>query len=160
MKFYSKPVNSIEMYFFHLHFTIYTAQLVRIFTYVESYCQYSFIIICIYSTEVNKQREYFPMFDGVGLVGFKSRANSSLLAQAALSLLQYSSCFPFCFFLSIGWYCGAGVFGLIGCIPLSLSLALPTFFNNNNNNINQLFILHAVQYKCPTPHLYYLSHFH
>ena len=33
----------------------------------------------------------------------------------------------------MGWYCGAGVFGLIGCISLSLSLALPTFFNNNNN---------------------------
>ena len=30
----------------------------------------------------------------------------------------------------------AGVFGLIGCISLSLSLALPTFFNNNNNNNN------------------------
>ena len=27
-------------------------------------------------------------------------------------------------------YCGAGVFGLTGCISLSLSLALPTFFNN------------------------------
>ena len=40
--------------------------------------------------------------------------------------------FPFLFFLFIGWYCGAGVFGLIGCIPLSLSLALPIFFNNNN----------------------------
>ena len=45
--------------------------------------------------------------------------------------------FPFLFFLSmtIGWYCEAGVFGLIRCISLSLSLALPTFFNNNNNNI-------------------------
>ena len=42
--------------------------------------------------------------------------------------------FPFLFFLSIGWYCGAGVFGLTGCISLSLSLALPTFINNNNNN--------------------------
>ena len=29
----------------------------------------------------------------------------------------------------------AGVFGLIRCISLSLSLALPTFFNNNNDNI-------------------------
>ena len=38
------------------------------------------------------------------------------------------------FFLSIDWYRGAGVFGLIGCISLSLSLALPTFFNNTNNN--------------------------
>ena len=36
--------------------------------------------------------------------------------------------FPF-LFQSIGWYYGAGVFGLIGCISLSLSLALPTSFN-------------------------------
>ena len=49
-------------------------------------------------------------------------------------LYPYYSLFPFLFFLSIGWYCGAGVFGLIGCTSLSLSLALPTFFNNNNNN--------------------------
>ena len=28
-----------------------------------------------------------PVFDGVGLAGFKSRANASLLAYAALSLL-------------------------------------------------------------------------
>ena len=34
----------------------------------------------------------------------------------------------------MGWYCGAGVFGLIGCISLSPSLALLTVFNNNNNN--------------------------
>ena len=73
------------------------------------------------------------VFDGVGLAGLKSRANASLLANVALSLLQSSTFFPFLFFLSIGWYCGAGVFGLIGCIPLSDSLALPTFFNNNNN---------------------------
>ena len=47
--------------------------------------------------------------------------------------------FSFLFFLSIGWYCGAWVFfGLIGCIPLSLSLALPTFFNNNNNSLNRV----------------------
>ena len=47
------------------------------------------------------------------------------------SLLPF---FPFLFFRSIGFYCGAGVFGLIGCISLSLSLALPTFFHNNNSN--------------------------
>ena len=34
----------------------------------------------------------------------------------------------------IGWYCGAGVFRLIGFIPLFLNLALPTSFNNNNND--------------------------
>ena len=56
------------------------------------------------------------------------------LTKTALSLLLSSTIFPFLFFLSIGWYCGAGVFRLIGCISLSLSLALPTFFNNNNNN--------------------------
>ena len=46
--------------------------------------------------------------------------------------------FPFSSFClySIGWYCGAGVFGLIGCTSLSLSLALPTSFNNNNNARN------------------------
>ena len=32
--------------------------------------------------------------------------------------------FPFLFFLSIGWYCGAGVLGLIGCISLSLTADL------------------------------------
>ena len=35
--------------------------------------------------------------------------------------------FSFSLLSDIGWYCGAGVFGLIGCISLSLSLALPTF---------------------------------
>ena len=35
----------------------------------------------------------------------------------------------------MGWYCGAGVFGLIGCISLCPSLALLTFFNNNDNNV-------------------------
>ena len=42
--------------------------------------------------------------------------------------------FSFLFFLSIGWYYWAGVCRLIGCISPSLSLALPTFFNNNNAN--------------------------
>ena len=47
-----------------------------------------------------------------------------------------STIFSLLFFLSIGWYCEAGVFGLIGYRSLSLSLALPTSFNNNNNNNN------------------------
>ena len=55
--------------------------------------------------------------------------------SCSISTIVFYS-FPFLFFLSIDWYCGAGVFGLIGCISLSLSLnlAMPTFFNNNNNN--------------------------
>ena len=47
-----------------------------------------------------------------------------------ICLLLY---FPF-FFLSVGWYCGAGVFELIGCQSLSPCLALPTLLNNNNKS--------------------------
>ena len=42
--------------------------------------------------------------------------------------------FHFLFFVSIGWYCGAGVFGLIGCKSLSPRIAFPTTFNKKNNN--------------------------
>ena len=35
---------------------------------------------------------------------------------------------------SVALDCGAGVFGLIRCISLSPSLALPTSFNNNKKN--------------------------
>ena len=49
--------------------------------------------------------------------------------------LQYSMTFiPF----SVSSYCGAGVFGLIRCTSLSLRLALPTFFNNNNTSAHFL----------------------
>ena len=52
--------------------------------------------------------------DGVGLAGFKRRVNAFFIGLAARSLFV-SSCFPFLFFHFIGWYCGAWVFGLIGC---------------------------------------------
>ena len=50
-----------------------------------------------------------------------SRAMPMLLYWPKLLYPYYSLLlfFPFLFFLSIGWYCGAGFFGLIGCIPLS-----------------------------------------
>ena len=73
-----------------------------------------------------------PVFDGVGLAGFKTGQCFFIGLRCSIpSIIFYS--FYLLFFLSIGWYCRAGVFGLIGCILLSLSLALPTFFNNNNN---------------------------
>ena len=53
--------------------------------------------------------------------------------QAARSFFVFNY-FPFLSFSSIGWQCGAGVFGLIGCQSPSPGLALPTFFNNNNIN--------------------------
>ena len=71
-----------------------------------------------------------PVFHGVGLVGLMSRANAFFLASAACSLFFYY-CFPFFFFLSIGWYCRAVVVGLIGYKLLSAGLSLLTFFNNN-----------------------------
>ena len=65
-----------------------------------------------------------------------SRAGPMILYWPKLLYPYYSLLlfFPFLFFLSIGWCCEAGVFGLIGCTSLSLSLKLPTFSNNNNNN--------------------------
>ena len=45
-------------------------------------------------------------------------------------------CFPFLFFHSLGWYCGAAVFGLIGRLALSPCFGYSTFFNINNNYQN------------------------
>ena len=69
------------------------------------------------------------VLNGVGLAGFKRRANA-FFYWSKLLYPYYSlpTIFLFLFFLSIGWYCGAWGFGLIGCISVFLSLALPTFF--------------------------------
>ena len=53
------------------------------------------------------------------LIGLSCSIPTIVFCYFSLSLLS-----------DIGWYCGAGVFGLIRCISLSLSLALPTFFLN------------------------------
>ena len=53
-----------------------------------------------------------PVFDGVGLAGFKSSYNAFFIGQAVPSFFVFYK-FPFLFFLSTGWYCGAGVFGLM-----------------------------------------------
>ena len=55
-----------------------------------------------------------PVFDGVGLAGFKSRANAFLLVLLLAPLFS-PTVLPALFFHSFGWYCGAGVFGQIGC---------------------------------------------
>ena len=41
--------------------------------------------------------------------------------------------FAWLFNINYGLYCGAGVFGQIGCQSLSPRLALPTFTHDNNN---------------------------
>ena len=59
-----------------------------------------------------------PVFDGALLAGFKSRANIFYWPKL---LYSYYSLLLFLFFLSIGWYCGAGIFGLMGGVHHSLS---------------------------------------
>ena len=56
--------------------------------------------------------------------------------RESIPILQCPTIFPFLFLLPIGWYCGTVVFGLKGCISLSLNLSLPTSFNNDDNNNN------------------------
>ena len=64
------------------------------------------------------------VFDDVGLAGFKSRID--VFYGLSCNNPFVFCCFPFLFFLSIGWYYGAGVFRLIGCKSRSPSFALPT----------------------------------
>ena len=63
-----------------------------------------------------------------------SKTDWRFFNDLSCSLLFLFYCFHFLFFISIVWYCGAGVFGLIGCKLLSPSVALPTFINTNDNN--------------------------
>ena len=72
------------------------------------------------------------LFYGVGLEGFKSRANAFLLASLLASFLPPTI---FLFSSLIRW---VGIAGL--GLRTDRVLAVPTFFNNNNNN-NILFLL-------------------
>ena len=49
-----------------------------------------------------------------GTGGFQEQLQCLFIGLAARSFFV-SSCFSFIFFHSMGWYCGAWVFGLIGC---------------------------------------------
>ena len=83
------------------------------------------------------------------------RAEPMLFYTPKLRLIPFVfysfPCFPFPiphitnpFSLWVGWYCGAGVFGLRECLAFSSSFALSTFFKNNKkkkkntNNINNI----------------------
>ena len=55
--------------------------------------------------------------------------------------------FPFLYFLDIGWYCGTGVFWLLGCKSLSVILALPTSFNNNKITIELPWVI-VFSWRC------------
>ena len=73
----------------------------------------------------------WPRIWWCGIGGFQEQVQCLFVGLVALSFLGFNY-FPFLFFSSIGWLCGAGVFGLIGCQSPSPGLALPIFFNNNN----------------------------
>ena len=67
-----------------------------------------------------------------GTSGFQEQGQCIFIGLAVRSHFVFHG-FPFLFFLSVYYYCGVGVLGLIW-FKRSLSLALPTFLNNNNNN--------------------------
>ena len=83
---------------------------------------------------VSVEHSCWPCIRWCGTGGFQK--------QGQCFFIGLSCSLPFCRLLfslslfSIGWYCGAGVFRLIGCKSLSHILALQTFWNNNNNNNN------------------------
>ena len=103
------------------------------YTYASPRCrtsQYRMIFISLTVSLWNDLGD--PVFYCVGLADpFQEQGQCLFICLAACSLVV-SYCFPFIFFHAIGWYCGAGAFGLIRCYSLSPYLALPTFFNNNN----------------------------
>ena len=76
----------------------------------------------------------WPRIRWCGTGGFQEQGQCFLIGLSCSIPTIVFYYFPFPFFLSIGWYCGAAVFGLVGCTSLSLSLALLTSFNNSNNN--------------------------
>ena len=69
------------------------------------------------------------------LAGFKSMANALLLAQVARSLFVICVLNFISPLSSVGWYCEAGVFGLIGCQSLSPGHCIATLFTTTNINI-------------------------
>ena len=104
------------------------------YTYAPPRCktlQYRMTFIHISVSLWNKLAD--PVFDG-GTGGFGEQGQCFFICLSCS--IHTSTIFPFLFFLSIGWCFGARVFGLMGCISISLSLALPASFNNNNNNNN------------------------
>ena len=93
---------------------------------------------------ISVERSWRPRIRWCGTGGFQEQDQCHFIGLAAHAILV-SNWFPFFFFHSKGWCCGAGVFGLLGCWLLSPSLALPTFYNNNNNNNkNGIYILKKI----------------
>ena len=84
---------------------------------------------------VSVERSRRPCIRWYGTGGFEKQGQCFLIGLSC-SLPFGLPPFPFFFFLSIEWFCGARVFGLIGCKSFSPSLAFQIYFNDNNNNDN------------------------
>ena len=98
------------------------------------------IVICLFPKiklcsplSICLKRSGWPRIWWCGIGGFQEQVQCRFVGLVALYFFVFNY-FPFLFFSSIGWLCGAGVFGLIRCQSPSPGLALPIFFNNNNNN--------------------------
>ena len=77
-----------------------------------------------------------PVFDGVGLAGFKSRTNAFLLAWSAISFLSPTILSSSSFHGLVVWGWGLWTDRVFSLSP---SLAQRTPNNNNNNNNNKIF---------------------
>ena len=110
--------------------------------------QYRRIFILLLN--ISLERSGWPRIRRCGIDGFQEQVQCLFVGLVALSFPVFN-CFPFLFFSSIGWLCGAGVFGLIGCQSPSPVLASPIFFDNNDNN--QLWSCITINYTA----VYYYS---
>ena len=82
------------------------------YTYAPSCCRTSQYRRIFIPWSVSLWNDLNVRWCGTG--GFQDQGQCLLIDQA-VRLLFVSYCFPFLFFHSMGWCCGVGVFGLIGC---------------------------------------------
>ena len=101
---------------------------IGILNYAPPRCRTSQYHMTFISLSVSLWNFCDPKFDGVGLAGYESRVNVFFVVRTLFVFYTLFRCFPFLFFLSIGWFCGAGVFGLTRCNPLTPIFELPTMF--------------------------------
>ena len=135
-----------------------SALVARRYTYAPPRCrtsQYRKTFISLWVSLWNDPADH--VIDDVRLAGFKSRVNAFYWPKL-LYPFSSSNIFRFLFFLSIGWYCGAGIFWLTGC--RSLSPSLNCYANNNNNNEAEFkrFSLGDEQIRARTTHNEWNTH--
>ena len=108
-------------------FLIFRASCTSIYSLISSY-----ILLCVFAL-FHSCCSYARVFGETALHEFNISIviiNCTSVPFILFDPFLSSTVFPFLFFLFIGLYCGAVVFGLMGCKSLSPSRALPTSFNN------------------------------